>query len=476
MKKLLALLLACLMVLSASAVLAEEVPTLTRLMSPAQTPNEDNMVLKELNERLGINFEPTYVNGNSYQEKYNALAAAGMLPDFLGFSNWTDMQEMIDNGVIMPLNDLLDQYGQEIIANRGDDLYTGYQVVDGKVYGIQAWYEAPAALMVRQDWLKAVGMEMPKTLDEFYDVMYAFTYNDPDGNGEDDTFGLSCTMEYPTTIHFIFSAYGIAFDRPAMVDGKVVPYFMHPNYLDAVAFVRKCLDAKIIEPDFVTIANLASLEKLWNGTAGAYFGNPVGTTNNWLGRYTEETLPEFGYTYITGPDGVGGSQKVIASDFVAINANCKYPEAAMKLLNYICSEEGNELVYAGVEGVYWQRNEDGTFSYIGDYQDSNYQRVQGGFIYWGDFRKGGMDRQNFNEITRYGLSVGESSIIEDAYISQRPEIDADITFNANEMFGALLHTTGDVQMEYEAFVDEYLMSGGDLWIEQATEIYNMENK
>jgi len=42
-----------------------------------------------------------------------------------------------------------------------------------------------------QDWLEAVGMEMPATIEELHDVLYAFTYNDPDQNGKNDTYGFS---------------------------------------------------------------------------------------------------------------------------------------------------------------------------------------------------------------------------------------------------------------------------------------------
>lgn len=45
--------------------------------------------------------------------------------------------------------------------------------------------------MIRQDWLENLGLEMPTSLDELYDVLYAFTYNDPDGNGVDDTYGIT---------------------------------------------------------------------------------------------------------------------------------------------------------------------------------------------------------------------------------------------------------------------------------------------
>lgn len=46
-------------------------------------------------------------------------------------------------------------------------------------------------LILREDWLENLNLEMPKTLDDFYNVFYAFTYDDPDGNGVDDTIGLA---------------------------------------------------------------------------------------------------------------------------------------------------------------------------------------------------------------------------------------------------------------------------------------------
>ena len=45
--------------------------------------------------------------------------------------------------------------------------------------------------IIRTDWLKNLGMEMPTTIDELHDILYAFTYNDPDQNGANDTIEVS---------------------------------------------------------------------------------------------------------------------------------------------------------------------------------------------------------------------------------------------------------------------------------------------
>src|SRR5690606_23777384 len=64
------------------------------------------------------------------------------------------------------------------------------KAVDGKTYGIP--YSAQAnALLIRSDWLQNLGLQAPTDWDEMAEVAQAFTQNDPDGNGQNDTYGLA---------------------------------------------------------------------------------------------------------------------------------------------------------------------------------------------------------------------------------------------------------------------------------------------
>jgi len=480
MKKLLAMLLAisCLLAFSSFA-MADEAPVVTALIGTSQLPAEENSILDEIRARTGINFQPTMVEGSAYTEKFNTLAAAGMLPDIINISGYDQLMEMIEFGAILPLNDLLDAHGQEIVANQGDALYNTIAVVDDVVYGIPLSQVRLSAMMVRQDWLDALGLEVPTTLDEFYEVAVAFTKNDPDGDGQDDTVALAATMAFPATVQFLFAANGVpysagGFDYNILVDGEVKPYFMHEDYLTSIEFIRKLLSEGLMEPDFVTIANMSSLEKLWNGTHGFYFGDPIGTTNNWLvgGRYTEDPLPVMTYSVLTDAEGEGGTILPQYTSFLAISSTCENPEAAMQLLNYICSEEGNQLAYAGIQGKHWDWNEDGTISYLNEYADSAAHRDDGGYMYFPCLRFDGLERQILNDTTRYGYEVAEANLLPYIYLVQTPAAQADITFDANEMMASLVTTTGDLQAEYDAYIAEFLNNGGTEWIQQATEIYN----
>ena len=64
--------------------------------------------------------------------------------------------------------------------------------IDGKLYGI--YREPPLSrqgIVIRKDWLDNLGLKMPETVEDLYDIAKAFTEQDPDQNGKDDTIGLA---------------------------------------------------------------------------------------------------------------------------------------------------------------------------------------------------------------------------------------------------------------------------------------------
>lgn len=451
-------------------------PVVTALLSGSQLPAEENSVLTEIRNRTGIDFQPLFVEGGAYTEKYNTMAAAGILPDIFSNASTKAARELVENGVIMQLDSLLQEYGQEIVENRGDQFADSAAMIDGKLYGIPTKnFSTGNALMVRKDWLDNLGMEIPTTAEEFYEVAKAFTYDDPDQNGQDDTIAIAAAMSFSTTLSFLYGIYGVPYQQQCLVDGRVVPYYMHPNYLEAVQFIRKLYEEGLMEPDLLTIPNMSCLEKLWNGTYGFYYGDPTGTTNNWYpGRYTEDPLPVMTYTWIEGPDGSAGSPIAVDTSFICINAKAEHPDAAMKLLNFLCSEEGNQLSFAGVQGVHWDWDENGGIVYLDKYADSSEQRNDGVYCYWPMLRYEGFSDQLKTEITQYGYKIANEHNCSYAYLPETPEAADYISFNADEMFSSLLLTSGDMQAEYDEYIQDYLDNGGTEYIEEATDIYNAQ--
>lgn len=67
-------------------------------------------------------------------------------------------------------------------------------MIDGKLYGLPKVsdpYSGAHVMWIRQDWLDNLGLKVPTTMEELKNVAHAFTHNDPDGNGQNDTYGLA---------------------------------------------------------------------------------------------------------------------------------------------------------------------------------------------------------------------------------------------------------------------------------------------
>lgn len=158
--------------------------TITSLLAVGTMPAEENMVLQEIRDRTGINLQVTLVSQADYENRKATLAASRNLPDLIGYLGRSELRDMVNNGIAIPLDDLLESYGQEILENKGD-LMEGNKI-DGVTYAVPyGGTEAavPSMMAVRQDWLDKLNLSVPETVDEFYEVMKAFTQQDPDGDG-----------------------------------------------------------------------------------------------------------------------------------------------------------------------------------------------------------------------------------------------------------------------------------------------------
>lgn len=149
-------------------------------------------------EKLGIKMETTLLGGDAsnYDTKLRlALTGSEELPDVFPVYGTQMIADMIESGQVKAIDDDIENYMPE----RLKEIYeqypeTFYPVTkDGKTYGIAC---APAltegqVMIIRQDWLDALGLEAPTNMDEFEAVIKAFTEDDPDGNGQKDTYGFT---------------------------------------------------------------------------------------------------------------------------------------------------------------------------------------------------------------------------------------------------------------------------------------------
>lgn len=487
MKRGLSVLLALMLLLGMVTIAAAEAPQITWLIEEAgTTANESNIVLDKIEELTGVRVRAIQAAPGEFDTKLNTLIASKTLPDIMRVDLATANQ-LIQEGMVMPMDDLLRQYGQDVLNEIGDILpLAPANQIDGQTYMVvSSNTEYMENLAIRKDWLSNLGLEMPTDLDSLYDTLVAFTKNDPDQNGKDDTIGIVMTIAQNMQWENLFGTFGIAYNKPMRLeDGTVTTYMKHPHYLEAIAYLRKLYQAGVMDPDFATMPAMTAHEKLWSGQCGAYGFRSVGTTNNWYpGRYTFETTNDpadtFAYAQITGPYGECGSAKQypkLKLGFV-ITSTCENPEAAMQLINFMFTKEGDELLYLGVPDVMWRWVDEanGQYERLGEYTDDATHRSNGGFVYWPDMLKDGVGMRTLNPLSRNAQLEQQKHAIEWAEILR--EFEADTEYGTllkdieKEALATLIVTDGDVETEYAAFVERWDSEGGLEWQEQATEAY-----
>lgn len=214
-----------------------------------------------LENELGIKLELQMLpsNPNDQDLMVRAMAAADELPDFFTCSRevWADLAK---NGQVLDVTDYYKDMPNRC-AVMFDDAAKNFVTYEGRIYG----FATPSAiagnegLLVRKDWLDNLGLAVPTTLDELYDVMYAFTYNDPDGNGKNDTYGYGAFVEetlsyeiYPgRRFEPLMGAFGV--EGTWNMNASEFGLRIHDeHYYDWMVFFKKCIDNGVIDPNWMS--------------------------------------------------------------------------------------------------------------------------------------------------------------------------------------------------------------------------------
>ncbi len=157
----------------------------------------DSRIEKMLEEKYNVNIDLVVLPGwSDGQSKISLLMAGGdEMPDVMWW--WAMDNEFLqwkDAGLLQDVSEYMNKYtNMRDYYNKMDPKTLFYATEDdGSVYRIPGDVAEPSCevLWIREDWLKNLNLEVPKTVDELNEVLRAFTEDDPDGNGQKDTYGL----------------------------------------------------------------------------------------------------------------------------------------------------------------------------------------------------------------------------------------------------------------------------------------------
>ena len=312
-------------------------------------PQPGNEVQTKIEEYTNTRLNITAYPGSTLHEMLPTMIASDELPMVISFGgsqlSKTYMINAMKQGVFWDLTDYIDQFPN--ISKISDITYRSF-AVDGRNYGLPKERGlCRDAVGYRYDWIENLGLEEPKTVDDLYNLMIAFTKDDPDGNGVDDTYGC-CISPLSWFNVFLGGPNGWKYENGAMIAAEFTP-----EYQKALDMVRDLYANGALHPEYA-IHTRSQIEALWTeGKAGMYFN-----INNFAQFAMEE------------PDAVVHASGVFSSDkgtftpagnghngIIAISRKAVPEEADMlrilKFFDKLGDEEMCNLLVLGIEGTHY---------------------------------------------------------------------------------------------------------------------------
>ncbi|MHC5653186.1 ABC transporter substrate-binding protein [Stappia sp. ICDLI1TA098] len=145
----------------------------------------DQLVAEFEKANPGIKVEAENIPWNSYYDNLYTAIVGGSAPDAAMVKMFAQPR-LVEMGALEPIGERIDAW--EGKAGLEDNLLNLTRAADGKTYYLPVQYVV-LYLYYRQDMLKELGLEVPKTCDAFRDVAKALT-RDTNGDGKTDVYGF----------------------------------------------------------------------------------------------------------------------------------------------------------------------------------------------------------------------------------------------------------------------------------------------
>ncbi len=394
MKKLLCLLLSLVMLIPTAAAFADDFTypmdgsvTLTwfasegfGVVNDAYASPNDSPFHKGLSEMTGVNIEwsvPTA--GTDARQALNLAMASTTLPDIVFGNLMTDASRYIEEGAIRDLTPYMEKWAPNYYAFlKSNPNYDKAMKTDaGQYYGFGffreagGWNDTYEGPVIRQDWLDECGLEAPKTISDWDNVIKVF--HDKYGA----TFSFAWDPRFRDSgIAGAFGAHGMAGQAGSAYryyvdeNGKVQFDMAQENWLNYMLKLNEWWAAGLIDQDVFTSRDTEAKTKALNGVMGISYTSmgqlsnwrkeaaQAGNGANWVGLQYP-TADDGSISMVFGGMGIGAVVSVISGDCPEEKI-----ETAMRVLDYAYSPEGNLYWNFGKQGVSWDYDANGQPAYL----------------------------------------------------------------------------------------------------------------
>ncbi|MEF3307267.1 extracellular solute-binding protein [Paenibacillus sp. GYB003] len=342
--------------------------------SSAQLPDKSkDFVLKTIEEKFNVTLKLDYMSpGTDYVSKLNTRVAGGDIPDIFQIDGTASNKFILDK---IPA-DMTKWVTSAKMPN-----YFKYWINDVEMqrYQIQnVFMRAPipfnreqfASHYVRKDWIDALNkkdpnlkLKVPTNYEEYLAVAKAFTFNDPDGNGKNDTFGITAAA----------NGNAIPRDFPEWIKNNLAPGFIIENgqFIDTASDIRlsnvlsdlkALINLKVVDPDWFLNKPGQQFEKVQQGKAGIFYATArdavFENTPNSVQKKTRDVTgqPAEFVPFNIAPNNPIGYEALPGNAWmISSKASEAKIQRSIEILDWLAGEEGFLLTHYGQAGVHYKK-------------------------------------------------------------------------------------------------------------------------
>ncbi|MCZ8518572.1 MULTISPECIES: extracellular solute-binding protein [Paenibacillus] len=329
-----------------------------------EIPQKDNEVEKAIKAYTNTDLQIQWIPTSAYDEKINVMIASGELPKLIKLNYNPTIVGALKSDLFWEIGPYLKDYKN--LSAQNEQYYNNIGV-GGKIYGVPLFRDlGRAAVQYRKDWFDALGLQLPKTLDDWYNVAKALTLNDPDKNGKNDTFGLMLEKKYNQDVNSTLARLAVSQGAPnkwLVENGSFIPDFTTTPYFETMKLFKRLYDEKLINQDFAVYES-AEMDKVYeSGRAGIRFTG--GNTQSWQDKIVKVVPTAVtDVAPVEGPSGRRLPGEPGNAGFLAVPKSTVPNEAELKkvlaFVDKLMDPQMATLLVKGIEGRHWEDKGDYT--------------------------------------------------------------------------------------------------------------------
>lgn len=455
-------------------------------------PPKNGPGIQMINEKFNVDFQKDITVYSEYAQKLTTVISSGSIPDIIGFETLDgNFYKWAEQGAFLALDEYIEDY--PTLKAVAPDIWEPMKA-KGKVYAIPRYFPATYlnSIIIRKDWLDNLGLQVPTNYEELKEVALAFTKNDPDGNGKNDTYGL--VMGQNINPNYAMGPYwdtGSWYHKDQ--DGNFVPGYITEQRKEVTQWLHDLYKEGAVTKDFALMNPTQYNAEFYSGKGGIYLGSPRGMNDGYV-QSLIQIHPEAEFIALPPFEAPDGSQGYIAGSgyYTALALSAKLqdnPDKVRRILEMI--DYGRQFIpvdqrNSGNEVFDWLYGKEGTGYTVQDGKLANAKPEEGlqPIQYMPDNK---MWAQNDidNQYSKTYVTPQLADLVADLervhtehkhYINPIFQVNSPTYFaKAEELYSKLAETqsmmiTGAVPIsDWDKMVEDFLKNGGEQIIQEVNE-------